>query len=147
MVKAREKNIIKEISGIIRENKHEGYLSLIKELSQNYDINDIAAAALYIAYGETKETPVGRAERERRHCTSLYDDRQKGQDNSLRYREDPLLRKRRFPLHKIGKINVFEKFTFVEVSQEFSDKVIRSLNDVMMKGKRVKVRKATPKPA
>jgi len=30
----------------------------VKELSQSYDINDIGAAALYIAYGERKESPV-----------------------------------------------------------------------------------------
>ena len=58
VVKAREKNIIREISGIITEQKHEGYVSAVKELSQSYDINDIGAAALYIAYGEKKESPV-----------------------------------------------------------------------------------------
>jgi len=46
------------------------------------------------------------------------------------------------PFSKIGKIDVFDKFTFVEVPREFSDKVIRSVNDIMLKGKRVKVQQA-----
>jgi ATP-dependent RNA helicase DeaD len=48
------------------------------------------------------------------------------------------------PFRKIGKINVFDKFTFVEVPREFSDRIIRSVNDIMMKGRRVKVQQAKP---
>ena len=51
------------------------------------------------------------------------------------------------PFKKIGKINVFDKFTFVEVPGEFSDRIIRSLNDVMMKGRRIKVQHAKPADA
>ena len=58
VVKAKEKNIVRDISGIIRENRHEGYLKTVKELSDNYGFGDIAAAALCAAYGEIKEQPV-----------------------------------------------------------------------------------------
>jgi hypothetical protein len=57
------------------------------------------------------------------------------------YNVSDIVRSRiRRTLHEIGKINVFDKFTFVEVSQEYSDRVIRSLNDIMLKGRRVKSR-------
>jgi hypothetical protein len=39
---------------------------------------------------------------------------------------------------------VFDKFTFVEVPQEFSDRIIRSVNDIIMKGRRVRVQQAKP---
>lgn len=58
VVRAKEKNIVRDISGIIRGNRHAGYLQTVKELSDNYGFDDIAAAALCAAYGEIKEQPV-----------------------------------------------------------------------------------------
>ena len=58
VVRAREKNIVRDISEIIRGNQHAGYLQTVEELSNNYGFGDIAAAALYAAYGEKKEKPV-----------------------------------------------------------------------------------------
>ena len=57
VVKAREKNIFKDIAGIIKENRHEAYLQTVKELSENFGFGDIAAAALCAAYGQVKEKP------------------------------------------------------------------------------------------
>jgi ATP-dependent RNA helicase DeaD len=58
VARAREKNIVRDISGIIRENRHTVYLQTVKELSDEYGFGDIAAAALCAAYGEIKEKPV-----------------------------------------------------------------------------------------
>ena len=54
MIKAREKNIARELSEIIQENKHAGYVPAVKELSMHYGVDDIAAAAIFSAYGEMK---------------------------------------------------------------------------------------------
>jgi len=58
VVKAREKNIFRDITGIIKENRHEAYLQTVKELSDNFGFGDIAAAALCAAYGQIKEKPM-----------------------------------------------------------------------------------------
>lgn len=50
VARAREKNIVRDISEIIRENRHTVYLHTVKELSDDYGISDIAAAALCAAY-------------------------------------------------------------------------------------------------
>ena len=49
------------------------------------------------------------------------------------------------PQSKIGKIDVFDKFTFVEVPAELADRVIRSVDDVIMMGRRVKIQQAQAK--
>jgi ATP-dependent RNA helicase DeaD len=59
VARAREKNIVRDISEIIRENRHAVYLQTVKELSDDYGFGDIAAAALCAAYGEIKERSVG----------------------------------------------------------------------------------------
>jgi ATP-dependent RNA helicase DeaD len=58
VVRAKEKNIARDISEIIRENRHTVYLQTVEELSNNYGSGDVAAAALCAAYGEIKEKPV-----------------------------------------------------------------------------------------
>jgi ATP-dependent RNA helicase DeaD len=46
------------------------------------------------------------------------------------------------PHSKIGNIDVFDKFTFVEVPEDLADRVIRSVDDMVMKGRKVRVQKA-----
>jgi ATP-dependent RNA helicase DeaD len=58
VARAREKNIVRDISEIIRENRHTVYLQTVKELSDGYGFGDIAAAALCAAYGEIRAKSV-----------------------------------------------------------------------------------------
>jgi len=58
VARARERNILMDISGIIRENRHAGYLKTIEELSNNHEFGDIAAAALCAAYGDMNQRPL-----------------------------------------------------------------------------------------
>ena len=51
------------------------------------------------------------------------------------------------PHGKIGDIDVLDKFTFIEVPEELADRVIRSVDDMVMKGRRVKIQKARAKTA
>lgn len=140
VIRAREKNIVREISGIIKENKHIGYIPAIKELSDNYGFSDIAAAALYNAYGEIKK-PVEEHE-ESTGTVRLF--MTVGRKDNIKAADiiKSITSEAHIPFHKIGKIDVFDKFTFVEVPKEFSDQTIRSVNDIMMKGRRVKVQHA-----
>jgi ATP-dependent RNA helicase DeaD len=55
VLKAKEENIARDIAGIIRENRHASYLQTVKELSESYAFGDIAAAALFAAFGGKKE--------------------------------------------------------------------------------------------
>lgn len=55
VLKAKEENIIKDITEIIKENRHAAYHATVKELSESHAFGDIAAAALFAAFGEKKE--------------------------------------------------------------------------------------------
>jgi ATP-dependent RNA helicase DeaD len=141
VIKAREKNIAREISEIIEENKHAGYIPAVKDLSMHYGVDDIAAAAIFSAYGEIREQAV-KEHFEKTGTARLF--LTVGRKDNIQVADivKSITAGANIPFHKIGKIDVFDKFTFVEVPQEISDKVIRSVNDIMMKGKRVKVQKA-----
>ena len=46
------------------------------------------------------------------------------------------------PGKKIGNIAIFDAFSFVEVPASLADRVISSLNDMMLHGRRVRVQPA-----
>lgn len=149
VIKAREKNISKDIEEIIKGDKHTGYVSAVKELSEQYSFGDIAAAALYAAYGELRETPV----EERYEKAGVKDGPKNGMVRLFMTigRKDKIkvpdivksiASEANIPYSKIGNIDVLDKFTFVEVPEDLADRVIRSVDDMMMKGRRVKVQKA-----
>ncbi|MFA5353437.1 MAG: DEAD/DEAH box helicase [Thermodesulfovibrionales bacterium] len=145
VLKAREKSIIKDITEIIEENKHAGYLSAVNELSEKYSFNDIAAASLYATYGEIREM-----------ASDSSPARGSGPGGMVRLfmtigRKDnikvadivkSIASEANIPHKQIGNIHVLDKFTFVEVPAELADKVIRSLDDVIMKGRRVRIQHA-----
>jgi ATP-dependent RNA helicase DeaD len=57
VVRAREQNIMNDISEILRGERHAGYIQIVREMSDAYASEDIAAAALCAAYGAIKEKP------------------------------------------------------------------------------------------
>ena len=148
VLKAREKNIAKDITEIIQENRHAGYIEAVKELSENYSFGDIAAAALFAAYGEVKEAPV-----------EEHFEKVRAKDGMVRLfmtigRKDKIkvpdivksiASEANIPHSKIGNIDVLDKFTFVEVPEDLADRVIRSVDDMIMKGRRVKIQPAKAK--
>ncbi len=144
--KAKEKNIMKDISEIITENKHAGYISAVRELSEGYSFGDIAAAALYAAYGEMKEKPVEET-LEKTGIVRLF--MTIGRKDKIQVADivKSIASEANIPHAKIGKIDVYDKFTFVEVPEELADRVIRSVDDMIMKGKRVKIEQARAKKA
>lgn len=148
VIKAKEKNIIKDIGEIIKENKHACYASLVKELSEQYSFRDIAAAALYATYGEIKEAPeegyekVRAKEEPRAGIVRLF--MTIGRKDKIKVPDivKSIASEANIPYSKIGNIDVLDKFTFVEVPEDLADKVIRSVDDMIVKGRRVKIQRA-----
>jgi ATP-dependent RNA helicase DeaD len=144
VIKAREKNIVNEISEIINKSKHAGYISAVRDLSEKHSFGDIAAAALYAAYGEMREAPV-EEEYEKAGMARLF--MTIGRKDKIKIADivKSIASEANIPYSKIGSIDVLDKFTFVEVPEDLADRVIRSVDDMMMKGRRVKVQKARAK--
>lgn len=150
VIKAREKNIIRDIEEIIKGNKHEVYYSAIKELSSRFSFGDIAAAALYIAYGDMKEIPV--EEPYERTVLSSKNGMVRlfmtiGRKDRIKVADivRSIASEANIPYSKIGNIDVLDRFTFVEVPEDLADRVIRSVDDMVMKGRRIKIEKAKAK--
>ncbi len=150
VVKAREGNIIREIKEIIKLNKHAAYSNAVKKLSDQFSPDDIAAAALYMAYGEMKETPI--EEPYETVTGGFKNDMARlfmtiGKKDSIRVADivKSIASEAKIPYRKIGKIQVFDRFSLVEVPEALADKIIQSLDNILMKGRKIKVEKARMK--
>lgn len=148
VIKAREKNITRDIEEIIEKNKHVAYVSAARELSERYSFGDIAAAALYAAYGEMKKSPMeehyGKAEA-KNGMVRLF--MTIGRKDKIKVADivKSIAAEANISHSKIGNINVLDKFTFVEVPEDLADQVIRSVDDIIMKGRRIKIQPAKAK--
>jgi ATP-dependent RNA helicase DeaD len=144
VIKAREKNIARDLAEIIEAAKHGSYAHAIEVLTANYSLADIAAAALYSAYGELKERspeePLETARTVRLFMTI-------GRKDNIKVADiiKSIASEAQVPNSKIGQIDVYDKFTFVEVPEPLADRIIGSVDAIMVKGKRIRVQQARPK--
>jgi ATP-dependent RNA helicase DeaD len=148
VLKAKEKSMLDDISKIIKENRHIDYMTAIKSLSEHFSFGDIAAAALFAAYGAIIEKPA-EEHYEKKAAGTVRLFMTVGKKDNIKVADivKSIASEANIPYGKIGDISVLDKFTFVEVPEELADRVIGSVNDMMMKGKRVKVEQARAKGA
>ncbi|NJD57469.1 MAG: DEAD/DEAH box helicase [Nitrospirae bacterium] len=143
VLKAKEKSITREIAEILAGKKHEGYMRTVEGLAGDHSLADVAAAALCLAYGEPRVAPVEEPlERGGGGTARLFMTIGRKDKISASSIVKAIASGARIPGSKIGKIDVRDSFTFVEVPADLADMVIHSLDDVMMLGRRVSVKQA-----
>lgn len=147
--KEKEDEIIANLEHEIKERKHTEYLPMTKELSLRYPPHEVVAAALSIILGNME-----------------FDDMEEPGTESTSYRTGfvrPFMtigRKDKIkvgdivkstsagadiPAKKIENIALFDTFSFVEVPANLADRVISAINDIVMHGRKVRVRHAKEK--
>lgn len=146
VIKAKENNIVRDIQEILKLNKHIDYIQTIKNLSDHLDFRDIAAAALYAAYGELKEIPVEKSY-ETNHgfkngMVHLFMTIGKRDNIKVTDIVKSIASETNIPYSKIGNISVLDRFSFIEIHEALADKVIQSVDHILMKGRKVKIEKA-----
>jgi ATP-dependent RNA helicase DeaD len=141
VLKAKEKSIAKVIAAIIGDKRHEGYLKMVEGLTAEYSMGDIAAAALCLAYGEPRVAPMDESQ-EKGGLARLFMTIGRKDHISVSHIVKAIAAGAKIPGSKIGKIDVRDSFTFVEVPAALADMVIHSLDDMMMMGRRVSVKQA-----
>ncbi|MEW6109176.1 MAG: DEAD/DEAH box helicase [Nitrospirota bacterium] len=144
--KARHGLIREDLSEMIDKGKHKPYLTVVKEIAETLDIEEIAAAALSIAFGnmEVRELEKHIPPEGEKGMTRLF--MSLGRKDRIQTSE--ILRtiagEAGIPGRRIGKIDIMENFTFFEVPSEIVGKVLTAMNKVVIRGKKVAVEKAKP---
>lgn len=143
--KAREKELVDDLESIIGEGTHSSYLPLVQDLFERHSPQDIAAAALCLISGTTgvediEETELAAPARSgfaRLFLTIGKKDKIKVGDIVKSISEEANI-----PGKRIGNISMFDAFSFVEVPANLADRVISSLNDMVVHGRRIRVQAA-----
>jgi len=150
---ARQRLIKDDLSEVILEGGHKSYLGTVRELAETMPIEEIAAAAFSIAFGEVEVSDIRKqhgapveysGQAREKGMTRLF--LTVGRKDNIQTSE--ILRKiaeeAGIPGKRVGKIDIMDNFTFVEVPSDIVEKVISAMNNAVIKGKKVAVQKAKP---
>jgi ATP-dependent RNA helicase DeaD len=151
VIQAREKELAEDLEAIISEGKHKAYFGMIGEMLTNFEPEEVAAAALALAAGDMEVEHIedvrersssisGRQEMQRIFLTIGRKDKIKVGDIVRTISE-----KSRIPGRNIGKISLFDTYSFVEVPADSAEQIIVSINDIMIGGKKVSAKAAKDK--
>ncbi|HET6514024.1 MAG TPA: DEAD/DEAH box helicase [Thermodesulfovibrionales bacterium] len=145
--KAREEEVIADIKEAIADERHTRYLHLADEMLRSHSSRDVAAAAFSIAFGDMEvdeiEEPAAVGSKTgfvRLFVTIGRKDKIKVADIVRSISAEANI-----PAKKIGNIALFDTFSFVEVPAHLADRVISTINDIMLHGRRVTVQHAKEK--
>ena len=145
----RQRELIKErLVKTLEQGKFADYHTIISDLSVDYDPVDIAAAALKLSvegYKEKEETQVS-ARMENTGGAPGMVRLFLNVGRSQKIRPEDIVRafasEADIPGDTIGVINIYDRFTFVEVPEEVAERVLAVMHRNTMKGYRINVEPA-----
>jgi ATP-dependent RNA helicase DeaD len=154
VLKARHKQIAGDVVAQLQKGTHGAYLDVVRELAGTAALEEVAAAALVLAFGELKV-----AELQKRAAAPPPAARPLGVERGMTRLFFTLGRKDRVQASEIlraiagesgiqgkrvGKIDIREQFTFVDIPVDIAEKVIAAMDNAFIKGKKIAVKKALP---
>ncbi len=140
---ARERVLAGEVESVIEAGKHRDFIPLVEELMAERDPMEVAAAALRLVAGELEvediSAPGGPRGRSGAGTTRLFLTIGRKDGIQVGGMVRVISEKAGIPGRNIGKISLFDKFSFVEVPSDVAELVISSVNEMMLGGRKVKV--------
>ena len=146
----RQKELIKDrLLKVLENNNYDDYHTIIADLLNDYDAHDLAAAALKLSVEGVKE------KEEEVVVTNSFSNTggEAGMvrlfmniGRSQKIRPEDIVRaissEADIPGNIIGVINIYDKFTFVEVPEEVAERVLAVMHKNTMKGYKINVEPA-----
>jgi len=147
--------VLEKIKGAIDEGHLEHYVNLVERIiDEDYTSLDVAAALLKLSMDEKpREEPAREPARE----TDMKDTGAEagmvrffmniGSKQRVQAKDivGTIAGVTNIPGKAIGAIDVFDEYTFVEVSKEFAKDIQRAMKDIKIKGRRINIEIANPK--
>ena len=148
------RQIVADVAAQLEKGTHRPYLDVVRELAATAGPEEVAAAALVLAFGEMKVAelqkraaappPAARPTSVERGMTRLFftlgrKDRVQTSEILRAIAGESGIQGKR-----VGKIDIREQFTFVEVPVDIAEKVIAAMDNAFIRGKKIAVKKALP---
>ncbi len=144
--RAKEKELVAEIEKIIGDGSHAAFAALAEKLFLKHSPGDVAAAALALFSGNKgiEDICEGEAVRASSDSDTVRLFLTIGKKDKIKVADivKSISQEANIPGRKIGNISLFDAFSFVEVPASLADRVISSLNDMVLRGRRIRVQPA-----
>ncbi|PKM81811.1 MAG: RNA helicase [Firmicutes bacterium HGW-Firmicutes-14] len=144
VLESQREVIIDRLSDTLQKGGLEHYRSIVEEMAGNHENEEIAAAALKLAFdiegshetidaGEVDFGNTGAKEGMVRFFMNI------GRENELRPQDlvRTIAEEAGVPGGTVGAIRIFDRFTFVEVPREYAERVLYSMDRSIINGRRV----------
>jgi len=140
---ARERVIAGDLEDVIKSGTYKEFIPLVEEMMDEYDPMVLAAAALRFSAGalEVEDISAPGAPRGRGGAGTTRLFLTIGRKDKIQVGDmvRTISEKTGIPGRNIGKISLFDKFSFVEVPSNVAELVISSINEMIIGGRKVKV--------
>lgn len=150
-VAARRREAFRDaLRDVLREGDLDPYIMMVEEMSEGHEVADLAAAAFKLLLNEVEQEET---------LVSVDGDGAGAETGMIRLFLDvgrfdrvrpadivgAIANEVGIPGKQIGAIDIYDRFTFVEVPNDTAHRVVRGLSGVNLRGKPVKVSFAKPK--
>ncbi len=144
--KAREDGIVADFTEAITQGKHAEYIRLAETLLALHPAPVVAAAALSLIAGdqavsEIKETGSSEGVSSKGFVKLFMTIGRKDKIQVVDIVKS-ISAEAGIPARRIGNIALYDTFSFVEVPAELADRVVSAINDVVLKGRKVRIQHA-----
>jgi len=146
---AREKEVRAALEDAIRAGRHKDYYPLAGELFTEHEPEEVTAAALSLMAGDMAVEDIdeisGPKQADSGGMTRLF--LTVGKKDKIKVGDlvKTISEKAKIPGKNVGKIALFDKYSFVEVPSDAAEAVIDSVNNMIVGGRKVTVKTARKK--
>ncbi|MCH3915069.1 MAG: DEAD/DEAH box helicase [Acidaminococcaceae bacterium] len=151
VLERQREQIVSKLQAVLEQNNFDEYKSIADRVAEDYSLEDVAAAALKLMQEGVKalETPKSSAEQEdlmntgaRSGMVRLFFNLGRTSKVTIPDFVKAIAKEAEIPGKVIGSINLYDKFTFVEIPLEYAEKVINVMKHSTIKGYKINVEPA-----
>ena len=153
VLERQREQIVSKMQTILEQDRYQDYLPIVETLEKDYDIQDIAAAALKFMQEGAKALEEPEAEGEtlpdslantgaKPGMVRLFINIGRSSRVTVRDIIQSIAIEAEIPARSIGRISIYDKFSFVEVPMEYAEKVLAVMHRNTIRGCRVNMEPA-----
>lgn len=153
VLERQREQIVSKMQTILEQGRYQDYLPIVETLEKDYDIQDIAAAALKFMQEGAKALEEPEEEGEslpdslantgaKPGMVRLFINIGRSSRVTVRDIVQSIAIEAEIPARSIGRISIYDKFSFVEVPMEYAEKVLGVMHRNTIRGCRVNMEPA-----
>ncbi|MCL5276581.1 MAG: DEAD/DEAH box helicase [Deltaproteobacteria bacterium] len=142
-IKAKQQSMVDDVMSMIGKASYDAFLPAAEELLGHCAPKECLAAVMSMAFGDV----LRHADDEEQSDAMIRLFMTIGRRDNITVKDvvKTFTAEANIPFDEIGKITMMDAYTFVEVPQGYAERVIESIDKVVLKGKEIRIEKARDK--